>query len=84
MTRSRLAVQAFVVLMPGVVAGWAAWQLGFATLEESLVRHIGGPAAALVLWAAHGVALIAGYVLALKVGGRFVRACSSSQAAPGR
>lgn len=64
---------AFAVLVSGVVTGWAAWQAAFAPTEAFLAQRLGGAVTAMVLWAMLGIFMVAGYMLALKIGVRFIK-----------
>lgn len=73
---------AFGVLIPGVVSGWAAWQVLFAPIEQFLAQSLGGAVTALTMWAILGIFMVAGYLLAFKIGTRFITKNSSGNSAP--
>lgn len=72
MSRSRRAVVALVVLTPGVLGGWAAWQAAYPLLEPVAVARLGGAGAALALWGLLGAALMGGYAIAFRLGAGLV------------
>lgn len=72
MSRSRRAVVAFAVLMPGVLAGWVVWRTAYPAVEPVLLGRLGAAGGALALWLLLGGALLLGYGAALWVGSRVV------------
>lgn len=72
MSDSRRAVLAAMTLLLGVVAGWAVWQVAYPYLEPVALARLGAAGGALALWGLLGPCLAAGFLVAFRVGRRWI------------
>lgn len=72
MSDPRRAVWAALTLLPGIVAGWAVWQLAYPYLEPVFLDRLGAAGGALALWGLIGPCLAAGFLVAFLVGRRWL------------
>lgn len=72
MSDSRRAMRAGLILLPGVVVGWAVWQVAYPSLEPVALARLGPAGGALALWGLLGPCLAAGLLVAFRVVRRWI------------
>ena len=73
MSESGRGVLAALILLSGIAAGWAVWQVAFPYLEPVVIGRLGGAGGALFLWGLLGPCLAAGFFATFWAGRRWVR-----------